>query len=150
MQLISTTNLDEAWPDFNISRGNALASLPPLIDPATLVYLSNTDTSDNDTDTDDSATKVSGAVESSSSPTPSADSDASSKLYNLVDKYGPVILGLLAGNLLVGILLFIIGLTMCVRGHMRSGAKTRSVNPSYTPVRFKEAEAYDARETYHD
>ena len=144
MQMLSTTNLDDAYVDFNISRSKALSTLPPTLDPQTLIDLSNAETSNNDTD---SATKVSGAVEASSSP--SASSDMSSQLYNLVDKYGPIIIGLLAGNVLIGVLLCIIGLTVCLRGHVRSGAKTRNIGSSYAPVRFKEAEAYEARE-YHD
>ena len=40
-----------------------------------------------------------------------------------------IALGLLAGNLLVGLALLIVALTMCVRG---SG-------PRYAPARFKEA-----------
>ena len=147
MQLLSTTNLLDAYNDFNISRTKTLASLPPTIDPQTLINLSNAQTSDNDTDTTDSATKVSGAVEASSSP--SSSSDMSSQLYNLVDKYGPVIIGLLAGNVLIGVLLCIIGLTVCLRGHVRAGATTRNIGSSYAPVRFKEAEAFEARE-YHD
>ena len=145
VQLLSTTDLNEAYTDFNASRSAALANLPPTISPADLVRIANSQSTDDTTD--DSAaspTKVSGAAEAA---TPSSSSDSS--LYNLVDKYGPVIIGLLAGNLLIGILLVIIGLAACLRGHVRAGAQSRNIGSSYAPVRFKEAEAYEARE-YHD
>lgn len=136
VQLVPTTDAEFAWYDFSVSRAKALKQLPPTMDPAALVKLASQS---------DDGSAASGAVES----TPG--SGSSDQLYGLVDKYGPVIIGLLAGNILVGVLLCIIGLAACLRGHVRAGA-TRSVNSSYAPVRVKEAEAmgYADRDAYHD
>lgn len=143
VQLLPTTVLDDAYADFNISRSTALAALPPTISPADLVDIANSQSTDDSAASSSSPTKVSGgAAEATTGSTDSA-------LYSLVDKYGPVVIGLLAGNLLVGVLLLIVGLAACLRGHVRSGAKARDIGSSYAPVRFKEAEADEARE-YRD
>ena len=147
VQLLSTTDLNEALPDFNKSRGATLAALPPTIAPIDLVNIANNQSTDGSAA---APTRLSGAAEASpTSSSSTSGGDASAQLYSLVDKYGPVVLGLLAGNLLVGILLLIVALAACVRGRVRSGATTRNIGPSYAPVRFKESEAYEARE-YHD
>lgn len=152
MQLLSTTNLDTAWPDFTASRAAALEQLPETIDPQQLIdiYTASTGNSTGSASINRPGATIknfgaSGAVETT-------DSSSNDKLTSLVEKYGPIILGLLAGNLVIGIVLCIIGLVTCLRSVVKSGATTRSIGPSYAPVRFKEAEAYGAgeRETYHD
>ncbi|KAI0084523.1 aspartic peptidase domain-containing protein [Irpex rosettiformis] len=75
------------------------------------------------------------ALADSSSP---SSSDSSSQLLSLVKQYGPVIIGLLAGNILIGIILVAVGLASCLR---KQGGKTRSVGATYAPVRFKEVES---------
>lgn len=182
VQLISTTDLDAAWPDFAASRAQTLAALPQTIDPATLVNLVNGDDGDTTDDSVAGADNVtssisasssspsssspssaavfttivasSAAVRATSSPTGAASTgnDADDKLYALVDKYGPVVIGLLVGNILVGVLLCAIALTVCLRGVVKGGAQTRNVNSSYAPVRFKEAEAHgdSHSHSYHD
>ena len=150
VQLISTTDLDEAWPDFKASRAKALAAVPQTIDPATLVQLANSD-SDNSTSTDDNISGADSTSSPVSTPTAAPSENSDDKLYSLVEKYGPVVIGLLAGNILIGVLLCIIGLTACMRGVVKGGAKTRNIGSSYAPVRFKEAEAHGDRESeYHD
>ena len=68
-------------------------------------------------------------------------SDSSSQLYDLVKKNGPIIIGLLAGNVIIGLLLLIVGLVMCFKGIFRPSTKSRSIRSTYAPVRFKDAEA---------
>lgn len=65
-----------------------------------------------------------------------------STLLSRVDQWSPVIVGLLAGNLVVGIVICILALSMCVRrGATSAGARARTASPSYVPVRFKEDSA---------
>ncbi|KAJ3552575.1 hypothetical protein NM688_g4082 [Phlebia brevispora] len=149
VQLLPTTDLDEALPDFLASRANVLSSMPPELSPSTFLYYAiQTMSSSNDEDI------VSGAIDaasaSSSTPTPSSSSiptpssspsSSDDKLYSLVTKYGPVVVGLLAGNVIIGIVLCLIGLFTCVKTVVKSGARTRNVASTYAPVRFKEAEA---------
>ena len=71
---------------------------------------------------------------------PSSDSDA---VASLLDKYGPVVIGLLAGNILVMSLLLIIALVACTRGTIRGGAKSRSLPTNYAPVSFKDKVSED-------
>ena len=100
--------------------------------------------------------RVSGALDASGTPAPApagtdASATAATQLLGLVDKYGPVIVGLLAGNLLVGLLLCLIGLAACLRSRVRTGVQSRSINPSYAPVRVKDAEQpFEVRAEYHD
>ena len=53
-----------------------------------------------------------------------------------------------AGSILVGVLLCAIALAACMR--RGAAARSRSINSSYAPVRFKEAEAHDDRSSYRD
>lgn len=172
--MLPTTDPNEAWPDFVASRQAALAALPPTVDPATILQILNGapyNATDNGNSTTTTSTNTNansntnaysnpkkpttsnedfsavGAVEES---TPSPSSDSNDKLTSLVEKYGPVIIGLLAGNLIIGLVLCIIGVATCLRSVVKSGAKSRSINPTYTPVRFKEAEADAERDAYHD
>ena len=64
--------------------------------------------------------------------------DEHSQLVSLVGKYGPAVVGLVAGNVFVGVILAAIGIATCLR---RQGAKSRNISPMYAPVRFKEAES---------
>lgn len=93
----------------------------------------------------------SGALEALEAQLPAASTSQSSdsKLTSLVEKYGPVVLGLLAGNVLIGLLLCILGLMTCLRVVVKSGVKIRSISPSYAPVRAKE-EGSGADEKYFD
>ena len=83
--------------------------------------------SSSTTPDEDSIAKLSGAV--STDPTSSSGDNNDSWL----SKYGTIVLGLLGANLLVGIVLLAVSVTMCVRG-----MKGRSVGSRYTPVRFKD------------
>lgn len=152
VQLVATTDLDAAWPDFAAARAQALAALPPAIDPATLIDIVNGGTGSGD------SVAGAGALPSSTTmvakPTAvaaaAAGDDAGSKLYDLVDHYGPIVIGLLAGNILVGVLLCAIALAACLRGVVSGGGRTRTVSSTYAPVRVKDAEIYGERSSYHD
>lgn len=128
-QLLSTTQQDASWTEFQSARTKTLAALPPIIDPAQLIKLATGASTDNSTA--NAQIRTSGAI---SGDDGSSDSD----LTSLVKRYGPLVVGLLAGNLLVGILLFFIGLVVCVKGVVRGGAKTRTMGSAYTSVSFKD------------
>lgn len=63
-------------------------------------------------------------------------SDSDSTLSDIT-KYGYIIIGLLSGNILVGLALFAIMLAVCIR----RGGRARQLKQSYAPVAFKDAEA---------
>ncbi|THG99797.1 hypothetical protein EW026_g2607 [Hermanssonia centrifuga] len=148
VQLISTTNQGEALTDFAATRAQVLKSLPPTIDPAT--FLDIYTGGDGSPAVGDVASGALDASDSTPSAVPAGSDSSSDRLNSLVEKYGPIIIGLLAGNALIGVLLCIIALTVCLRGVVKSGARSRNINPTYAPVRFKEAEAAEDRMAYHD
>ena len=80
--------------------------------------------------------------------TGSGSADEDSQLVSLVKRYGPAVIGLLAGNILIGVILAAIGVAACLR---RQGAKSRNISPSYAPIRFKEANTSSGVDvTYQD
>ena len=156
VQLLPTTDLDIALPEFVIARDQSLASLPAPLPPALLLQLFiNSSRGNSSSSADDlngpTARSMSGVLDGtnpSASVTDATSSDA--QLYPLVEKYGPVIVGLLAGNIVLGVVLCVFGLFVCL-DIVRSGARTRTVAPTYVPVRYKDAEAAEEGEMqYHD
>ena len=142
---MSSTDLNAALPDFLASRANTLSSLPNELSPSDFLKYyrgssSSNTTSSGSSSSSDSSADVVGAIDASSTPS-SSSSSTDDKLYSLVKQYGPIVIGLLAGNILIGVLLCIIGLFTCMKTVMKSGARSRSLPSTYTPVRFKEAEA---------
>ena len=125
VQMLSTTSADTMWDEFAKERAATLAQLPPAVDPAVIIQYEGG--SSSTTPDADSIAKLSGAV--STDPTSSAGDNNDSWL----SRYGTIVLGLLGANLLVGIVLLAVSVTMCVRG-----MKGRSVGSRYTPVRFKD------------
>lgn len=136
VQLLSVTDLNAAWPDFVASRSQALAAFPSLVDPS--IIASRYKTVAN-TSTDATGSDSLGASSHLSSDSSSGSSD--DQLTSLVEKYGPIVIGLLAGNVAIGLMLCIIGLFVCLRVVVKSGASSRNVSPRYAPVRFKEADS---------
>lgn len=130
VQMLSVTNPATMWSEFQNERAATLAQLPPTVDPAVIIQYeggSNSGPPNSSTSPDgDSLARLSGAVSTDGTSSPS-DSDS------WLSKYGTIVLGLLGANLLVGIVLLAVSLTMCVRG-----MKGRSVGSRYTPVRFKD------------
>lgn len=173
LQLLSITNADDAWVDFQTTRSVLLSTLfPAVIDPIFLPTLFPWDfgSVENTTESGLITPFPSGAPSTSATATPSStsaaastkspaaaaaaladietssptDSGSDSSVVSLLDKYGPVVIGLLGANVAVMLLLCIIALAACARGAVRSGARTRSA-PTYVPVSFREkpSGAYD-------
>ena len=146
--MLSTTDLNEALPEFKEARNQALANLPPQLPPSELARLINGTRDSSDGSVSDSSdlsdNSVSGGPNDASIPSASGGvsdpTTSDSQLYALVQKYGPVIIGLLAGNVIIGVVLCVIGLFVCIKSTVKSGVRTRSLAPTYVPVRFKEAE----------
>ena len=125
--MISTTDVSTMWSDFQTQRAKTLSTLPPTIDPSSIPKQSSSSSSSSS-----STGSVLGALDSDS------DSSSGSAADSWVKKYGTVALGLLAANLIVGIVLICVTLTLCVRGMKgKSGAR-------YAPVRFRtDADDYE-------
>ena len=170
IQLLPLTNQSEAWTDFLTTRAINLKSLPRA---PSITELQSILSSDDSSNTDDSSTTSSASSSSATSTDSNNNNDSKSKsderpiansgaaksaladgtspdsnsqLVSLVEKYGPVIIGLLAGNILIGVVLVAVGIATCMR---KQGGKSRNISPSYAPVRFKEADS-GADSTYHD
>ncbi|KAJ7670384.1 aspartic peptidase domain-containing protein [Mycena rosella] len=76
------------------------------------------------------------AVADPTSPTPTPAPAPAPASDSLATKYGPIIIGLLAANLVVVLILAVLGLVLCVKGGGKSGAR----KPQYAPVKFAEGE----------
>ncbi|TBU31743.1 aspartic peptidase domain-containing protein [Dichomitus squalens] len=144
VQMLATTDPATMWDEFQTERAATLAQLPPALDPSLLVQYeqqaaaasSTQSTADPSSPTDSSSggtqgehdelAKLEGAVSSDPSS-----GDGSGDSWG--KKYGTLALGLLGANLLVGVVLLGVTVTMCVRG-----MKGRSAGSRYTPVRFKD------------
>ncbi|GJE94323.1 acid protease [Phanerochaete sordida] len=159
VQLLSLTDPDEAWLDFQLTRSFLLTqpASAPVIDPVFLPTLFPADFGavQNYTNTgaitpfpsavssapssSPTAAGIAGTLEDAAAPSAGAESDGG--VVSLLDKYGPVVIGLLGANLAVMVLLCVVALAACTRGAMRSGARMRNISPSYAPVSFREKPA---------
>ena len=151
MQLLSTTNPATADAQVISIRGQTMASLPPELDPATFVNLLINAASDSNVGTDTS-TDMSPANTDTATLPDSADAgfeNGKTLVSNLgaavgsyedplVRSYGPVIIGLLAGNLLVTLCLIAFAVMAWLRrGSSKKQQASRVIDPHYVPVKFK-------------
>ncbi|KAL1945699.1 hypothetical protein VTO73DRAFT_1701 [Trametes versicolor] len=112
VQLLSVTDKDAAWGEYYEYYTQTVLQGSPEMDPATWVKFISDNDSDNNDDSNSSATpvgdlEVAGAVADGSGDSSSSNSDS--------NKYGPIALGLLGANVAIGIAVFAVTLTMCVR-----------------------------------
>ncbi|KAI0824072.1 aspartic peptidase domain-containing protein [Trametes gibbosa] len=125
VQLLSTTNNRTALAEFFEERAKTLANLPPTISPAEFIRLTN-----SDADSSDSA--IAGAA--------ALDDGADTGLISGTNKtFKIAALSLLGMNLLVGLALLGVTVTMCVRARKGRSAG-RASSSQYAPVTFKEME----------
>ncbi|KAI1783153.1 acid protease [Ganoderma leucocontextum] len=138
VQLVSITDSATMWADFHANRTAALAQLPLPLDPALIVQYEAGSTptapaspastsSSGPTQSPDTLANLSGAV--STDETSSAGDDSWG------NKYGKVVLALLGANLVVGVALLGVTVTMCVR---RRKERNGPGGSRYAPVQFKE------------
>lgn len=152
LQLLSTTDPEDAWVDFQLTRSLVLAqAFPAVIDPVFLPVLFPADFGAVESATDTAfvtpfAAAAAPAATGSAAPAGALADDAAAgpadgahgDAASLLDKYGPVVIGLLAANLGVVVLLCIVALVACTRGVVRGGARTRNISSTYAPVSFRE------------
>ncbi|KAF7353878.1 Six-hairpin glycosidase [Mycena venus] len=164
VQLLADTNTDDAAADFLVHRQEVLENGPPELSPKDIINLfdgsasgssaapSSTPTSAGSTPT---ASDAGSSTPTSADPLPEctipAGSDALSKgkpALNLADgtssssdstvsKYGPIIVGLLAANLVLLLVVAFFSVMNFVKNG-RTAGPTRALNPSYVPVKLKE------------
>ena len=152
VQLLPLTNQSEAWSEFLTTRAANLKSLPRVLSAAEFRVLVSEDSTDY-TDPSNSTSLTNSTHASAKPPSESliasggvaklastGDESAgeNSQLVSLVHKYGPVLVGLLAGNVFIGVILVAVVVAACLR---RQGVKSRNISPSYAPVRFKESDS---------
>ncbi|KAJ6570083.1 aspartic peptidase domain-containing protein, partial [Mycena vulgaris] len=124
IQFLSQTNEWQARNDFQRVRNRRLAKSPPEIAPADLVQLFDGPSSGTSSN-------------SSGSSSSSTDSSSGTDSESLAAKYGPAVIGLLAVNLVVLLILVFLGVMSFIRGG-RNVRQTRALNPQYAPVRVKD------------
>lgn len=125
IQLLPLENPKDSLIDFNDSRKTALARSAP---EATLEQVRQTlDSAASSTDGPTSPDRMEADGPGSTDGRDSADR---------MSWFGPVVVGLLGGNVLVGAVLCVLALDMCVRRGASSGRRARGA-PMYVPVGFK-------------
>ncbi|KAJ7184584.1 aspartic peptidase domain-containing protein [Mycena filopes] len=160
VQLLAQTATEAAAADFASVRAELLEDSPPELSPADIIKLfdgASSSASAVVASTTFTPTAASTAIATptgySAVPVPEctpADSDAlaaSTKAsVNLADnassdstvnKYGPIIIGLLAANLIILLVVAFFSVMGFVRNG-RTAGPTRALNPAYTPVKLRE------------
>ncbi|KAI0737568.1 acid protease [Daedaleopsis nitida] len=140
VQLVSTVDPHTAMNEFFEDRSALLAQLPPTIEPSVFAKATLAPSLLAQANASNPSTSGSGSV---SGALAGDEEDSGSQWMGLSKTWGIVAVVLLAANLLVGLVLVGITLTMCVRGMK---GKSRAVGQSYAPVRLKEAAADDDAE----
>ena len=142
--MVPTTVEEKAWTDFAVSRMVALQQSPLNIDPSIFLPIFQSNSSSNSTPptsslpSSASGTMPTGALAGALAEAETSQASTSdSTVVSLLDKYGPVVVGLLAGNIIVMGVLCITALVACTRGAMRGAARTREPT-SYAPVSVKD------------
>ncbi|KAJ7119087.1 aspartic peptidase domain-containing protein [Mycena epipterygia] len=163
VQLLSQTNATEAAADFSDVRAELLASSPTELSPLDIIKIfdgssavtsvsassdSSTPTSTVDSDVSTSTSTVqsvpacttpasSDALAGSGKTSVNLADSSSSDTDSTVSKYGPIIVGLLAANLIILLVVAFFSVMSFVRSG-RKAAPTRALNPQYAPVKLKE------------
>ncbi|KAJ7684358.1 aspartic peptidase domain-containing protein [Mycena polygramma] len=116
VQLLADTVTDQAAIDFVTVQASFLQNGPPELAPQDIINLF------------DGPSSGSSSVAAGSG---NLAGDSSSSTNSTVTKYGPLVIGLLAANLAILLLVAVLGILSFVRNGGSTG-------PSYQPVRFKE------------
>ena len=135
VQMVSTVDPHTAMNEFYEDRSALLAQLPPTIEPSAFAKATLAPSLLAQANASNPSTSGSGTV---SGALAGDDEDSGSQWMWLNKTWAIVAVVLLVANLLVGLVLVGITLTMCVRGMK---GKSRAVGQSYAPVRLKEAAA---------
>ncbi|KAA1469080.1 acid protease [Dentipellis sp. KUC8613] len=150
VQLLALSIADDILDDYAKSRAQALSQLPPLatIDAIKAELANHKSDLPSETSSDYASwpTSASASAGTPSSSGVSKDeklsnalvdtdgSDAASQVLSKVDTFGPVVVGLLAGNVLIGLVLLVLGVCLCIRRGRTVGASPRGFNSAYVSV----------------
>lgn len=137
IQLLPTTDSKEAWAEFIAIRAKALEGAVEFA-PSEFRILAMEDNADDD-DPDaptDEASEISGVLASPVSGTQGSPVDGATAAA--IQKYGPIVVGLLAGNLLILVVICVLGLYSCVSKGGRNG---KSSSASYQPVKLQKGDS---------
>jgi len=159
IQLLSEVDPVKANEQVTTIRGRTLSTLPPEIDPTTLVRILQGGGSSTVTGLTPSATDVIPPAATGVNGDESRPGDSKSKGATFVSdsgdsftiddgtikKYGLIVICLLGANVLIGLILIVFGILGCIRRGSSRKAATRAVAPQYTPVKSLDYdEAYAA------
>ncbi|KAJ7604943.1 aspartic peptidase domain-containing protein [Mycena polygramma] len=126
VQLLADTVTDQAASDFVTVRANLLQNAPPELAPQDIINLFDGSSSNSS-----SVAAGSDAMSEKASENLASGSTGSSSADTTVTKYGPIVIGLLAANLAILLVLAVLGIINFVRNG-------RSTGPTYQRVRFNE------------
>lgn len=136
MQLLAQTNATEAKTEALEIRGRTLAGKAPEIPPAELLALIKPkDTPPADDDNGKGHTAIN-----------ASDFDLSKLEWDDLKRYALIAIGLLAANVVIGLILLVIGVFGCIRG--RGKSVDSAGKPHYVPVTSLPKEA-DNHNTYY-
>ncbi|KAL4251487.1 peptidase A1 family protein [Pleurotus pulmonarius] len=137
IQLLPTTDSKEAWAEFIAIRAKALEGAVEFAPSEfrVLVMQEDADADEPDAPTDE-ASEISGVLASPDNE--AQDGPADSTATAAIQKYGPVVIGLLAGNLLILIVICALGLYFCISKGGRNG---KTASASYHPVKLQKGDS---------
>ncbi len=137
IQLLPTTDFKEAWAEFIAIRTKALEGVVEFAPSEfrILITQENSDEDEPDAPTDE-ASEISGVLASPENG--GQDGPADSAATTAIQKYGPIVIGLLAGNLLILVVICVLGLYFCISKGGRNG---KTASASYHPVKLQKADS---------
>jgi saccharopepsin len=138
MQLLSEVDAAKAAAQVASIRGKTLATLPPEMDPATLIGLlggSATVPTPTASDVIGGPTTTDSTKSTSTSKANSLAAGHGNNVYDndTVKHYGLIVIGLLGANLLIGLVLIAFAVVGCIR--RGTSRKAASRNLDYAPVK---------------
>ncbi len=134
IQMLPTTDPSTMWDEFSTERQAMLAELPAELSPEEVVKYDQQQAARSSNSTTGSGNTQQLGVAGASS----GDDNEDEKGGSWYSKNGTLVIALLGANLLVGVAIFAVTLTMCVRG-----VKGKAGPGRYAPVRFKEVDDHE-------
>ncbi|KAJ8693746.1 hypothetical protein PTI98_008715 [Pleurotus ostreatus] len=134
IQLLPTTNSKEAWAEFTAIRAKALEGTVELAPSELRILAMQDNTDDHHPDAPiDEASKISGVLATSD------DADhIEGAAAGAIQRYAPVVIGLLSGNLLILVVICVLGLYFCISKGGRNG---KSAPANYHPVKLQKGDS---------
>jgi saccharopepsin len=130
MQLLAETDPQTAASEAVAARQSTLSHLPPELSSGEISQL-----------------VVPNSSSGISASTDISETDSQTDSQSAVEKYAPLVIGLLGANLLIGLILVVLGVLGCIRRGTRGTTKSPAARTSYAPVGTKEEDSVDM--AYH-